>query len=160
MKINTDGSSQGNPGHAGIGARGRSNDGGAVFLFSIYKGQHSNNLMEALAIKIAIERGCSLGWKKIISESDSQIVVDMLNNQSLEDVTWKLASLAKKILSLCSLLDSVSFRHIPREWNRVADCLAKWALENQRRWDISGRDELPFEYRGIVEQLLLEDRNM
>ena len=61
LKINTDGSSTRNPCHAGIGAIGRGNDGGAVFLFSIYKGQHSNNLMEALAIKTAIERGCSLG---------------------------------------------------------------------------------------------------
>ena len=47
LKINTDGSSQGNPGHAGIGAIGRGNDGGAVFMLSIYQGQHSNNLMEA-----------------------------------------------------------------------------------------------------------------
>ena len=71
LKINTDGSSWGNPGHASIGAIGRSNDGRVVFLFSIYKGQHTNNLMEALAIKISVERGCSLGWKKIICESDS-----------------------------------------------------------------------------------------
>ena len=88
LKINTDGSSRGNPGHAGIGAIGRGNDGEVVFLLSSYKGQHSNNLMEALAIKDAIERGCSLGWRKIICESNSQIVVDMLNNQRLEDASW------------------------------------------------------------------------
>ena len=61
LKINTDGSSRGNPGHAGIGGIGRDNEGGTMFLFSTYKGQYSNNLMEALAIKTAIERGCSLG---------------------------------------------------------------------------------------------------
>jgi ribonuclease HI len=71
LKINTDGSSWGNLGHVGIGAIGRGNDGGAVFMLSIYKGQHSNNLMEALAIKIVVERGCSLGWKEIICESES-----------------------------------------------------------------------------------------
>ena len=71
MKINTDGSSQGNPSHAGIGAIGRGNDGVVVFMLSIYKGGYSNNLMEALAIKIPVERGCSLGWKEIICESDS-----------------------------------------------------------------------------------------
>ena len=60
MKINTDGSSRGNPGHAGIGGIGRDNAGGMVFLFSTYKGQYSNNLMEALAINTAIERGFSL----------------------------------------------------------------------------------------------------
>ena len=84
----------------------------------------------------------------------------MLNNQSLENVNWKLASLARQILSLCSTLDSVSFRHIAYEWNKVADCLAKWASENVDSWDISGRNESPSEYRGIFYQLLLEDRNM
>ena len=125
LKINTDGSSRGNLGHAGIKAIGRGNDDYAVFLLSIYKGQHYNNLMEALAIKVGIEHGCSLGWRKIICDSDSQIVVDMLNNQKLEDVSWQLASLARQILSLCRSLDSISFHHIPREWNRVVDYLAK-----------------------------------
>ena len=80
LKINIDGSSRRNPGDSGIGAIGRGSDGGMIFLLSSYKGQHSNNSMEALAIKDAIERGCSLGWRQIICESDSQIVVDMLNN--------------------------------------------------------------------------------
>ena len=70
LKINTDGSSRGNPGHVGIGAIGRSDVGSAVFLFSVYKGKHSNNLMEALAIKVAIEHGSSLGWQNFICESD------------------------------------------------------------------------------------------
>ena len=160
MKINTDGSSRGNPSHASIGAIGRGNDGAVIFMLSIYKGQYSNNLMEDLAIKIAMERGCSLGWKKIICESDSQIVVDILNKQSLENVNWRLASLARQILCLCGPLDSVSFHHIPREWNRVADCLAKWASKNVDGWDIRGRDDLPADYCGIIDQLLLEDRHV
>ena len=52
--------------------------------------------MEALAIKTTVERGCSIGWKRIICESDSQIVVDMLNNQSWENVNWELASLVRQ----------------------------------------------------------------
>ena len=104
MKINTDGSSRGNPGHASIGAIGRGNDRCVVFMLSIYKGQYSNNLMEALAIKIFVERGCSLGWKEIICEFDSQIVVDMMNNKSLENVNWRLASLARQTLSLYLVL--------------------------------------------------------
>ena len=159
LKINTDGSSQGNLDHASIGAIGRGDDGDAIFLLFVYKGQHSNNLMEALAIKVAIEHGCTLGWWKIICESDSQIIVDMLNNQRLEDVSWKLASLARQILTRCRS-NSISFRHIPREWNRVADCLAKWVIENVGRWDINGRDELPSEYGEILDQMVLGDKSM
>ena len=95
LNINTDGSSRGNLGHAGIEGIGRDNDGGMMFLFSTYKGQYSNNLMEALAIKIVVERGCCLGWKRIICESDSQIVVDILNSQNLENDSWQLATLAR-----------------------------------------------------------------
>ncbi|XP_057871389.2 uncharacterized protein LOC131077832 [Cryptomeria japonica] len=160
LKINTDGSSRGNPGHAGIGGIGRSKDGDVVFCFSVYKGLYSNNLMEALAIKTAVERGCSLGWRRIICESDSQIVVDMLNNQRLDGVSWHLALMVRQILSVCSSLESVSFCHIPREWNTVADCLAKWASEKGDGWDISGRGELPSDYRGILERALMEDRTM
>ena len=99
--------------------------------------------MEALAIKISMERGCSLGWKEIICEFDLQIVVDMLNNQSLQNADWRLASFARKTLILCSSLDSISICHIPHEWNRVADCLEKWASKNVDGWNINGRDELP-----------------
>ncbi|GLJ09022.1 hypothetical protein SUGI_0100110 [Cryptomeria japonica] len=158
LKINTNGSSHGNPGHAGIGGIGRGEDGCAVFFFSIYIGQHSNNLMEALAIKIVVERGCSLGWRKIICELDSQIVVDMLNNQNLNDVSWQLAFVVRQILQMCNTLEFVSFCHIPREWNRVADCLAKWASEHVDGWDFSGRDGIHQDYLETLDRLMLEDR--
>ena len=116
--------------------------------------------MEALAIKTIVERGCSLGWERIICESDSQIVVDILNSQNLENVSWQLAIFARQTLSLCNFLDSISFCHIPREWNRVADFLAKWASENDDGWDISGREELLAEFSQTIEQLILGDMNM
>ena len=43
-------------------------------------------MMEALDIKIALEWGCSLGWRKMVCESDSQIIVDMINNKRVDDV--------------------------------------------------------------------------
>ena len=56
-------------------------------------------------------------------------------------------------------MDSVSFTHIPREWNRAADCLAKWASE-----DIDGRridewEQLPFELCQDLERILVEDES-
>lgn len=38
LKINTDGSSRGNPRPAGIGGAGRDSFGSVIFLFSIHKG--------------------------------------------------------------------------------------------------------------------------
>ena len=86
--------------------------------------------------------------------------MDILNSQNLENVSWQLSILARQTLSLCNSLDSISFCHIPREWNRVADCLAKWASENEDGWDISGMEELPDEFSRTIEQLILDDMNM
>ena len=66
LKINTDGSSHGNPGQDGVGGVGIDTNGNVIFMFSIHKGVHSNNVMEALAIKVAMMRACSLGWRKIV----------------------------------------------------------------------------------------------
>ena len=71
LKINTGGSSRGNPGQVGVRGVGRDTDGNVIFMFSIHKGVHSNNVMEALAIKVAIMWAFSLGWRKIVCESDS-----------------------------------------------------------------------------------------
>ena len=127
-------------------------------MFSIHKGVHSNNMMEALAVKEAMERACSLGWRKMVCESDSQIVVDMINNKSVEDSNWKIASIVREILHLSSFLDWISFCHIPREWNGVADVLAKWASEKGAGWDISNRDDLPADYVGAFEQIVEKDK--
>ena len=76
-----------------MGGIGRDMDGNVIFIFYVHKGVHSNNVMEALAIKLAMERACSLGWRRMVCESDSQIVVYMINNQRVDDSSWKIASL-------------------------------------------------------------------
>lgn len=62
LKINSDGSSHGNLGHDGIGGVGRDSYGDVHFIFSMYKGLHTNNLMEAQAILAVVEWGGQLGW--------------------------------------------------------------------------------------------------
>lgn len=95
LKINTDRSSWGNPGPigiGGIGGIGRNSLGIVLFLFSIYKGCHTNNLMESLAILFIVECACSLGWSRIICESDSQEVVNLLTQQHFANGSWQLSS--------------------------------------------------------------------
>ena len=86
LKINTDGSSRGNPGPAGIGGVARDSSGDIQFFFSIYKGYHTNNLMEALAILVAVQQCCQRGWQRILCETDSQVVVNLLNKRNFETV--------------------------------------------------------------------------
>ncbi|XP_059076701.1 uncharacterized protein LOC131875972 [Cryptomeria japonica] len=130
LKLNIDGSSRGNLCHASRGGVGRDSSGDIRFIFSIYKGFHTNNLMEALAILYVVERSCALGWKQNICEYDSHVVVTLLNEHQLDKVSWHLAMLIRHILWLCNSTESATFNRIPREWNGVADCLAKWASDH------------------------------
>ena len=56
LKINTDGSSRGNPSPAGIGGIGRDSSGSVVFIFSANKGVQTVNRMEGLAILYALKQ--------------------------------------------------------------------------------------------------------
>ncbi|XP_059066372.1 uncharacterized protein LOC131857689 [Cryptomeria japonica] len=158
LKINSDGSSRGNPGHAGIGGVGRDSSGDVQFIFSEYKGLHTNNLMEAQAILVAMERASQLGWQRIICESDSQVVVNLLKRQYMDNVSWQLALIVEQILTLCASLEHVTFNHIPREWNGVADCLAKWASDHMHDWNLVDRGHLPPDLSHQLDHLVDLDR--
>ena len=56
-------------------------------------------------------------------------------------------------------MDSVSFTHIPREWNRVADCLAKWASEEIYGRRIDEWEQFPYELCQDLERILVEDES-
>ena len=158
MKINTDGSSRGNPGPAGIGGIGRDAMGSVIFIFSIYEGTQTINLVEGLAILAALEKAHALGWRRIVCESNSQVFINMLIEQKVADVNWQLARIVQQILQISSLMEMVTFAHIPREWNRAVDCLAKWASEHAEGWRIEEWELVPQELCLDLRSILDEDR--
>ena len=48
-----------------------------------------------------------------------------------------------QIHHLSTSLESISFTHIPREWNSVVDCLMKWASDHMCNWNIVDKTKLP-----------------
>ncbi|XP_059064884.1 uncharacterized protein LOC131856937 [Cryptomeria japonica] len=142
LKIDIDGSSWGNPGPSGIGGVGRDRLGEVVFFFSVHKGQQAHNFMEGLSILYALERSYVLGWHKAICESDSQIIVNLLIEQKVVGINWQLEGIVHQILQVSAIMDKVSFIHIPHEWNRVADCLAKCTSKHGDEWKVEGWENL------------------
>ena len=124
----------------------------------MHKGYHSNNLMEALAILYAMEQCCLRGWHKIICESDSQVVVNLLILQVLEDVSWQLAVVVNQALLCCTSLEFIRFTYFPREWNRATDCLAKWASDHAFGWNIMDRGQLPLDLLREFDDLVDQDK--
>ena len=70
-------------------------------------------------------------------------MIRLLNQQYSEVVSWKSALIVDHIHHLSTSLGFVTFTHIPREWNSVADCLAKWASDHMCNWNIVDKTQLP-----------------
>ena len=92
--------------------------------------------MDAIAILYAMKSPCDHGWRRLSCEFDSQVVIHLLNQKNFEVVSWKLALIANQTHNLCTSLEPITFTHIPREWNSVVDCLAKWASDHVHKWNI------------------------
>lgn len=83
--------------------------------------------------------------------------MNLLNRQDLKDISWYLAYV-KQILTICASLELVTFNHIPREWNTMADCLAKWASDHMKNWNIVDRVQLPLDLSHELDNLVEFDR--
>ncbi|MBI5046567.1 ribonuclease HI family protein [Candidatus Micrarchaeota archaeon] len=122
----TDGACLGNPGPMGIGIVVY-RDGMIVEELSEYIGHGTNNIAEYTAIIKALETVHSMGDIEVHIKSDSELIVRQLNNEyKVKDP--KLAPLKEAVDKLCNGI-KVSFEHIPREKNSIADGLSKEGAE-------------------------------
>ena len=67
--------------------------------------------------------------------------------------------IVQQILQVSSLIDLVSYVHIPREWNRMANCLAKWASEAIDGQKIHEWEQMPYELCHDLERILAIDNS-
>ena len=127
ISINVDGASRGNPGPSGIGYciydNGHIVERGGEFI-----GFATSRLAEYLAMRRGIERAIELGFKTVKFVSDSLMVVNQLNgvftvkNQDIAPVYQSIQQKLEKF-------DAVSFTHVPRSKNMVADSEANAAID-------------------------------
>ena len=82
-------------------------------------------MAEALSLKMALECATGLGIRDLRCFSDSRSLVSLLTTNSS---VVELQGILHDICVLSSSLTSISFHHIPRLENGVADGLAKSAL--------------------------------
>ena len=132
IKINTDGAAKGNPGRAGIGVVRRNHVGTVLYWELQGLGRTTNNEAEAIAIKSATVWAVKHGHRKIILESDSQIMVgalDCMRNFDLK--AWRLRALVTQIKELWKELEDVIPVYVSRDLNKAADFLAKMGAEKE-----------------------------
>jgi ribonuclease HI len=126
--LHTDGGARGNPGPAGIGAVLKI--GEKEHLYKKYIGEATNNQAEYRALLLGLEKAAEEGIGEIACYLDSELVVKQMRREyRVKDKD--LAVLFVKVWNLMSKFKKVSFHHVRREQNKLADKLVNEAIDNR-----------------------------
>ncbi|KAM1428225.1 hypothetical protein ACFX1S_020467 [Malus domestica] len=143
IKVNTDAAWCRSSLRAGVGWVGRDFAG----LLQIAGGSgtgicHSAAAAEACAIRSALMACIDNGFDKVVIESDALVIIHMLKKESTQD--YSIECILGDIEILVQRLTSVTFSFVPRESNRAAHSVAKFALQQGGDfvWDCIGPEFL------------------
>lgn len=127
VAIHVDGASRGNPGPSGIGYQICDNTGKVIERAGEFIGFATSRVAEYYAMRKGIERAIELGFKTARFFSDSLMVINQLNgifNVKNQDILPIYNDIQQKL----AFFDAVSFIHIPRSQNMIADSEANSAI--------------------------------
>lgn len=130
VKLYADGGSRGNPGPSASGFALMDMSGNIILKQGVYLGVTTNNQAEYRALKLGLEEALREGVQQIHVFMDSLLVV----NQMLGTFKVKNRDLwptHQAIKDLVSKFRHVSFTHIPRELNKIADSAVNEALDKE-----------------------------
>ena len=146
FKLNTDGSSLGNPGCSGVGGIIRNDRGLMVYAFNSSIGIGTSNRAELLAVLQGLKACKELGINFVEIELDSQVVISWWHRRRCG--VWYLEDFWEDTLSLMDSMVCVVC-HVYREGNKVADWLARsGALGLNSEWRFVR--EVPRVLRGLI----------
>ena len=124
----SDGAARGNPGPSSYGAVVIDPTGKVVREIGETLGYTTNNIAEYRGLIAALEGALELGAKRVEARMDSEL----LQRQATGRYRVKnegLIPLHRRVMDLASQFDRVSFVHVPRAQNKLADALANQALD-------------------------------
>jgi ribonuclease HI len=128
--IYIDGASSCNPGHAGAGFVIYDEHGNEVGRDSAYLGEMTNNMAEYEALVRALSKAFDANVKNVSIYTDSLLVANqILGKYKIKNIT--LQKYAEKAKNLIRTFDHFAVQYIPREKNKVADKLAKEAINKK-----------------------------
>ncbi|MBR2741368.1 reverse transcriptase-like protein [Candidatus Saccharibacteria bacterium] len=128
ITINVDGASRGNPGPSGIGYCIHDHAGQIIEKNGEFIGFATSRMAEYYAMRKGVDRAIELGYKTVKFVSDSLMVVNQLNgifsikNQDISPIYTDIEQKLKQF-------DAVSFVHVSRSNNTIADSEANIAID-------------------------------
>lgn len=130
VKLFGDGGSRGNPGPSASGFVVLDMEDTVLVDKGVYLGVTTNNQAEYTSLKLGLEECAKMGVKEVEVYMDSLLVVNQMKgifkirNRDLWPLHDAIQQLVKKF-------QKVSFDHVPREFNKLADAAVNRALDEQ-----------------------------
>ena len=126
----TDGGARGNPGPAALGVVIYDASGKIVKKYGRYLGEKTNNEAEYEAVISALESSSELGAEYVDFNLDSELVVRQLNG-IYKVKNHRMQALLIRVRNLETKFKKITFKHIPREKNHLADELVNKAIDEK-----------------------------
>jgi len=132
MVLRTDGASRGNPGPAAAGIVIEHLDGTVLSQLGQYLGEMPNNQAEYRALILGLQLVTDWQPAAVDIYMDSELVVrQMTGVYQVRDATLQL--LYREAMALVKALPHVTFTHVRRAQNALADRMANQALNERLR---------------------------
>lgn len=126
--IYSDGGSRGNPGPSASGFVIMNETGEVISEGGAYLGIATNNVAEYQAVYLGLERAQELGIRVVDFRMDSQLVANQMNG-IYKIKHPDLAIINNRIRELAMRFDKVTFSHVRREYNKLADGVVNKVLD-------------------------------
>lgn len=131
VTIYTDGGSRGNPGPSAAGYVILNRDHTVIEEGGEYLGVTTNNQAEYQGVRLGLEKALALGYKHVAFCLDSMLVVNQMNG-SYKIKNRELWPINERIRELMTHFTKVTFRHVPRELNQLADGMVNKTLDSHQ----------------------------
>ena len=126
--IYSDGGSRGNPGPSAAGYVIMNLAQEVIEQGGQYLGITTNNQAEYQGVRIGLERALSLGIRRVDFRIDSMLVVNQMNG-IYKIKNRELWPINERIRGLMAQFEKVTFSHVRREFNQLADGMVNRTLD-------------------------------
>lgn len=131
LVLRTDGASRGNPGHAAAGVVIEDTQGNLLARGKKYLGRLTNNQAEYRALLLGLESIAKYHPATVYVYMDSELIVNQMNGRYKVRHN-DLIPLYETARQLAAAFPAISFAHVARAENHLADALANQALDERR----------------------------
>lgn len=118
--VYSDGGSRGNPGPSASGFVVLNRNLDVLHQGGVYLGITTNNQAEYHGVRLGLEKALEMGARTVDFRIDSLLVVNQLNG-TYKIKNRELWPINERVVDLISQFEKVTFSHVRREFNQLAD---------------------------------------